>query len=135
MELAKLFTKENITQAVKFGIVGVINTSLSLAIFSLLYYVFNIDYRISNGISYVIGLANSFVWNKLWTFKTSKNIFRETVLFLIVFAVCYGLQFAVLTFLVEILKMHKLAAQFIGMVFYTGFNFLGNKLLTFKKSK
>ncbi len=59
-----------ITQFIKFIIVGVFNTSITLSIIFILSFAFNFDYRISNAAGYLAGFINSFIWNKFWTFRS-----------------------------------------------------------------
>lgn len=130
---SRLFSKETIVQAVKFGLVGVMNTLITLAVIFILMKVFHLSYKWSNVIGYIIGLINSFIWNKKWTFKSTGNSIRELLVFAAVFGVCYGLQFLFLLFLVEQRGISEDWAQPLAMILYTGLNFLLNKLLTFKK--
>jgi putative flippase GtrA len=60
-----------IRQAAKFGTVGLINTGLTLAIIYLMGNALHIPYLIANGIGYMAGFINSFVWNQAWTFRAS----------------------------------------------------------------
>ena len=57
--------KATIAQFSKFVFVGLLNTAISLAVFYLLYNLFAVDYTISNLLSYIVGVINSFFWNKL----------------------------------------------------------------------
>jgi putative flippase GtrA len=136
MELIKLLKTEKwkklILQFFKFGIVGVINTLLTLSIIFILMRLFHVEYRIANGIGYVFGVINSFLWNKLWTFKSKNSYFREAVLFVLVFLVSYGIQFCFLVLFKEILHINVYIAQVISMVIYTIISFFGNRIFTFK---
>lgn len=69
---------------VRFGLVGILNTCLDLACFLLLTQAFELRAVVANLISYSIGLVNSFVCNKLWTFGTTSQptpVGRQFVLF------------------------------------------------------
>lgn len=95
--------KETIVQFSKFALVGVLNTAISLAVFYLLYNLFSINYPIANLVSYIIGVINSFFWNKLWVFRRgSGNMVRESLIFLLVFAVSYSIQYISLWGMVEV---------------------------------
>jgi putative flippase GtrA len=98
-------------------------------------HVVHLDYRISNVCGYIAGLINSFFWNRYWTFKSGGPVAVEGFLFLAVFGVCYGLQFLALLLLVEKLHVSENLSQPLALVVYTGFNFLLNKLITFRKRK
>ena len=94
---------------------------------------FKLDYKISNIIGYIIGVLNSFIFNKFWTFKSTANFKGEAVKFFAVFLVCFGIQFGFTVFFKEILLFPKEIATIGGMVIYTILGFFGNKIFTFKK--
>ena len=142
---------EIIRQAVKYSLVGVLNTLLTLVIIWIMTKMAGCSEAFSNFVGYFIGLINSFFLNRKWTFKSNGSVFRGAVKFFAVFAVCYLLQLCVLLFLnhycpdnpplysffVPVLKHFKIDAlfyiQLISMVVYTIVNFLINKYYTFKK--
>ncbi len=120
-------------QLIKFGIVGCINTGVSLAVFYILYNWININEYISNLIAYIIGLINSFFWNKLWVFqKNGGRIIHEAIYFFVIFVFCYGIQFLCFRGLVEYAKIDANWAQIPAMIVYTIFNYILNKFITFK---
>jgi len=121
-------------QFIKFVIVGLMNTTITLVIIFILFNIFKVDYKISNAIGYVAGLINSFFFNKLWTFKSNKNIFLEMLLFFFIFSICYFANLGLVVLLVECFGIGKNVAQFPGMILYTLLNYFGNKLLTFRKN-
>ena len=89
-------------QLVRFGLVGVMNTVVTLAAIFILMEVFRLNYLLSNVCGYALGLVNSFLWNKLWTFKSNGPMLKEGAAFLIVFAVCYLVQSGALALMVEV---------------------------------
>ncbi len=133
MSLKKILNRTNIAQFIKFGLVGVLNTLVGFGSFLIFNLLFNIQYVIANVLSYIPGLANSFIWNKFWTFKSSGNRNLEAVLFLAVFVPCFLAQNAVLIFLKEIAKLNVVVSQVISMLIYTVLGFILNKTITFNK--
>ncbi len=132
----KKIDKKTVGQLVRFGIVGIMNTLITLIVIYILQEIGHIDYKIANVIGYVAGVINSFFWSKLWVFKKSNsNLIHEAILFLINFGICYGIQFLALLILVEILQITDMWAQLAGMVIYTLCNFTLNKFVTFKKER
>lgn len=120
-------------QMIKYGLVGVINTLITAVIIFTLMNGLGVSYQISNAIGYVAGFFNSFILNKLWTFKTSQtSTVSQFIKFAAVFAVCYLIQLGLVIILVEKLSISKNLSQLAGMVFYTLIGFLFNKLFTFK---
>lgn len=124
---------ETLKQAVKYGIVGVSNTLITMAVIWVMMKVFGCREGLSNITGYVAGIVNSFVWNKQWTFKgSSTGWMKGMTRFGIAFAVCYALQYALVLFLNSHLTIDHYYNHLIGMVFYTAINFLMNKFYTFK---
>jgi putative flippase GtrA len=118
----------------RFCLVGVLNAIIGLGTILILYNVFHVDYRFANAIGFLLALANSFILNKLWTFKSNKKFHKEIPNFLFIFLVSYLINFIVLIFSADVLLFDKNLCQVIGMIFYTVTNYIGNKYLTFKKT-
>lgn len=66
-------------QAVKFILVGTLNTGIDLGVLNILIFVSGISaglsYSIFKGISFAAAVVNSYFLNKYWTFQ--KNVNRE----------------------------------------------------------
>jgi putative flippase GtrA len=75
------FSSITIKQILKFIIIGLLNSLITLAIIYFLFNIYKMDYRIANAVGYIIGFINSFIWNKLWTFKSNKNFLIEAFFF------------------------------------------------------
>jgi putative flippase GtrA len=72
--IRKLLRRDRITgQAIRFVIVGLINTGVDLGVFYLLGLIPGIPHVAAKGISYFAGICNSFVWNKYWTFNAGRS--------------------------------------------------------------
>lgn len=127
-----------LVQGFRFALVGALNTLITWLIFLLLYRILHTGEIVANITGYVIGAINSFILNKLWTFRSRDRqpgtLMRETLLFLLVFAISLGGQFLLFRFLLE-QKMIVEVAELFSMVVYTGLNFIGNRFLTFRKGK
>lgn len=131
-------------QLIRFGIVGVINTLLTLTVIFVCKSLLGVNIYVANALGYGVGLLNSFVWNKRWVFKSDGRYRREAVKFLVGFAVCYLAQFAVVYVLsssnfvtVEVSVLGFVIsgygiATLIGNVMYTLCNFIYNRLVTFR---
>lgn len=63
--------------ALRFSLVGVLNTTLDFAIFVSLIQVFDISVMWANVIAYVVAVTNSFLINRIWTFRGSKTQTHE----------------------------------------------------------
>ncbi len=122
-----------VKQAFRFGMVGILNTVLTLFIIWFLYAILHMGYYGANAIGYLAGFINSFYWNKNWTFKSGGRPIPELALFILVFGISYGIQVFVLWFFMDLLNVGIVVSQAISMCAYTAVNFLGNRYLTFQE--
>ncbi|MDR0799590.1 MAG: GtrA family protein [Dysgonamonadaceae bacterium] len=138
MKLDKRF----LTELFKYGIVGVMNTLITaFVIWFLMHVVFQVDkanvsameITVSNVVGYIAGLINSFLWNRSWTFHSQSGWKSDSFRFIIAFLICYIPQLILVNVLNRYTPLSGYACQLIGIVFYTGANFLCNKYYTFRK--
>lgn len=150
--------KNTLSQLLKYGVVGVMNTLLTaIVIWVMLRWCFGVDSDtkassmqmvVSNFVGYAVGLINSFVFNRNWTFKSKSDWKTGFLKFVVCFAVCYVIQLVVVltlnryitiptihfgTFGANFIINSSYICQLIGIVFYTGLGFFINKYYTFKK--
>ena len=126
-------SKKDITQFIKFGLVGVMNTLVDFLVYQLLAY-FGLHYAIAQCISYSCGLLNSYFFNSRWTFGQGKKYSkREFIRFLAVNLLSLGLSILLLRLCYETLGIESnLIAKGLVTVIVMIINFLGNKLFVFK---
>lgn len=120
-------------QAIKFGIVGVGNTLITALVIWIMLKVCGFSDYVSNITGYGIGVLNSFVWNRCWTFHSASGWRRSAVRFGIVFGISYLFQLGVLFVLNATSGIDPYYNQLLAMVFYTIANFILNKIYTFKE--
>ncbi len=128
-------SKTILSQAFKYSIVGILNTILGLSFIYLIYNLFHFNYILSNLGGYFIGLINGFIWNKKWTFKSSRHFSKEIIPFLIVFGISYAVNLVIVVLSVETFYVNPNIAQILGIVVYSSTNFLINKYWTFSKTR
>lgn len=124
-----------IRQGVKFALVGVTNTLVCLGTIFVLSSIPGVSYKAANVAGYILGLINSFVLNRIWTFRSTDRILPQFVRFLLVFAVCYGIQFGALVTLVELIHLGTTLSQVLAMVFYTAVNFVLNRTAVYRQTR
>ncbi len=136
--------KRTFIQLVKYGIIGVSNTLITLIVFYIINTWMGMGYAIANTIGYILGLINSFVWNRTWVFRSGGNLWREAGLFLLGFLICYGLQMGASQWLLST-SLHDIELSWLpmkntgeniimclSMVVYTLANYAYNRFVTFK---
>jgi putative flippase GtrA len=119
-------------QLMKFGIVGVANTLITIISYNALVYL-GLNYMVSNVVGYALGVLNSFYWNKNWVFKAGpeqKHVFSK---FVVVNLITLGVNTLILFGLVELMKIRSFPAQFAATMAGLLLNFILNKKWTFKQ--
>jgi putative flippase GtrA len=120
---------------IKFFIVGGINTLLTLSTFYLLNKIIGVNYVISTILGYSIGILNSYILNKHWTFQDSdKKVFFQLIRFISVNVISLGINLLVMYILVDRLFIDSMLSQVIATGFSTISNFLGSRMLVFRYS-
>lgn len=117
----------------KFNAVGVINTLVDTAIYSLLVLT-GLDTSIAQVISYSAGVANSYIFNSRWTFRDKETSFKKTVLFIAVNLVSLSVSIAIIELCTRQFGIDKFIAKLISLPFSILINFLGSRFLVFKKT-
>ena len=125
--------KKAIKQAIKYGVVGVINTLITAVVIWIMMKLLGCSDVVSNVVGYIAGVLNSFIWNKKWTFKSTEKWIGSAIRFGVVFGICYLLQLGLFVFVLNpYLAIDPYYNQLIAMAFYTAINFVMNKFYTFK---
>lgn len=121
---------------VRFCVVGVSNSVISFLVFYILSQQLGVNYLLGSFIGYISGIANSFIWNKIWTFHDhSSNLLGQFIKFLAINIISLGINIIVLFTLVENLHLAKNIAQLVAMGFSTVSNYMGSKIMVFVKSR
>ena len=137
--------KKTFVQLLKYGVIGVSNTLITLVVFYVINTLMGLDYAVANTLGYILGLINSFVWNRTWVLRTGGNVWREAGLFALGFIICFALQMGVSQWLLST-SLHDLTISWLpmkntgenvimclSMVVYTLANYVYNRFVTFKK--
>jgi len=127
--------KDTIKQFLKFAIIGVFNTLINMAVLFILTEYFNVYYMLSAIFAFIVAVTNSFIWNKIWTFKEKLNdrFIKKYPKFLTISVLALLVNLALLYTLTEFLGIYYLLSQLIAVFFSLWVNFLGNKLWTFSE--
>lgn len=120
-------------QFIKFLGIGILNTIVGYGSFFIL--VTYLNYQVALLCAHLIGVTNSFFWNKLWVFKTRNISIIEFLRFNVVYAFVYATNAVALYISVEILKIDPRPAQLVLLPVVTLISFFGQKLWTFKNKE
>lgn len=131
-----------LVQFVKFGIVGVSNTLLSLVVTYVMIALFRLCLHIdaiwsldvATTVGYVAGVCNSYFWNKRYVFRNKRENNGKKA-FAKVF-VCYGatylLSMLLMNLLVDVFHVPSMIAPIPRLIITIPLNFVANKLWAFK---
>lgn len=119
------------TYIVRFGLVGVANTALGLAMIYCAKFVGLGDIG-ANLFGYCCGILLSFQLNSRWTFRFQGRLTTAFVVFCLVLLVSYLLNLAVVLLAIRMLQMNSYLAQAIGIIPYTLASYAGCRYLVFR---
>src|SRR5437660_12588671 len=121
-----------LAQFVKFGIVGISNTLLTLAIYTFLLEVFGVWYLAASAIGFAAGTVNSFLLNRRWTFRGHVGDALTPVRWTVVQCSGLGLNEGLLYLFVHDARLDKLLAQACATAVVTVTTFFANRAWTFR---
>ncbi len=104
-----------IKQFIKFGIVGVINTFISLAIYYIFVFINEDLYIVGNTVGFIVTVFNAFILNSKFVFKLSGQKIASTEL--IKTFVCYGTTLAISTGLLYVMVQYLSVSEFLAPIF------------------
>lgn len=133
MKLKELYEKYK--SIIKFGIVGCINTGVDFITFTLLLSMFGIDKLVCQVSGYSMGIINSFVLNKLWTFNDKKektNTAAQFIKFVVTNMISLGISLVGLNILSNKLYINVYVSKIIVTLFLQVFNYVVYKMFIFK---
>lgn len=131
--MAKILDKK----ALRFVIVGILNTLVGSGIMFGLYNLAGCSYWISSATNYVLTSILSYFLNKYFTFGYKGDMKGSAFRFAVNIAVCYFLAYGIakpIAFLVFAGGSQSLrdnAAMLVGMCLFVGANYLGQRFLVF----
>ena len=123
-------------QIIAFGLVGVLNTGVDFALFSLLRVLFpDTNEVFAQAGGYAAGLVCSFFLNKYVTFKNRTRGIRQATRFLLCNAVTLGVSMGAIYLFHSVLGWQEhLAKLFLVTPLTMALNFFGYKLWVFREA-
>ncbi len=125
---------ELVKKGFKFCVTGGLNTIIDLAVTTALNSLLHININIAKPIGYLCGMANSFIVNKKWTFKTDdKQIKKEFVKFIAVNLCMLGLSLLLINIFKSTLQIGDTFANILSTGIVMVINFLVSNFWVFRK--
>jgi len=111
--------------------VGGINTAVGYGCYAL-FLLISIPYLIANTLATIIGVANSYLWNRYFTFKSKNKATSEIVRFSLVYLVSYLISMVFLFIIVGKLGINTYLAGLLNITITTLISWFGHKNFSFK---
>jgi len=123
----------NWVQLVKFWAVGASGYAVNLVVFGVSVGPLGLHHLIAATAAYVVAVSNNFWWNRHWTFGARDgHAGFQAARFFTISTGAFLVQISLLALLVG-LGLPKLSAQAISIVLAMPFNFIGNKMWSFRR--
>lgn len=137
----KLFSRQNLSkeeawnlakQFIKFGIVGLSNTFISLAVYYILIYL-ETNYIAANTAGFIISVLNAYYWNNKFVFKKSdEGNLKPIIKTFASYGTTFILSTVLLVIMVDYLSISNIIAPVLNLIITIPLNFLLNKFWAFK---
>lgn len=127
-------------QFVKFGLVGVSNTLISLGVYQLCLHILHMHYQLANLLSFLVSVTNAYYWNSRYVFTrgaspTPAQHLRAYGKAFVSYGSTFLLSTVLLTLWVEVFGISQGLAPVINLLITIPLNFLLNKHWAFRQKK
>jgi len=124
----------NWVQLAKFCTIGASGYVVNLAVYATLL-AFDVHYLLAAVCSFLVAVTNNYVWNRVWTFRRQRgHLVFQGFRFLLVSTIALAANLVFLSVLVAF-GVPKLPAQAIAIALVTPWNFVANKLWSFRRRR
>ncbi len=132
--LSRIYKKYK--EIINYLIFGGLTTLVSIGTYALFTIVFNIDYLVSNVLSWIIAVLFAFITNKLFVFasksRSKKQVSKEIVSFFFFRIVSLGIEMIIMYVFVDLLSINDLITKVIAQVIVILSNYIFSKVFVFK---
>lgn len=116
---------------VRFLIVGAINTAVGYGAYAFFLSI-DLNYLIAVTLSTIVGVANSYVWNRYFTFNSRGKAISELARFSLVYLVSYCISMIFLYLVVGVFGLNAYIAGGVNLILTTLISWFGHKNFSFK---
>jgi len=133
-KLTNYIFNEKLKSVSRFSIIGILNTLIDFAVFTISHSLFGINYSVSQTAGYSFGVINSFIFNKNWTFENrnaNKKTVHEFLQFITINLISLAVTIICMIFLINKFQLNVYVAKIIVTLIAQITNFLSYKLWVF----
>ena len=134
--LASLRSPSNWGQLAKFTVVGGVGFVVNLAVYRTLVHR-GVEFHVAAVCSFLVAVTSNYTLNRLWTFRELRGARKriQGTRFFIVSLAGLGLNQLLLELIVGQGGVDKVVGNAIAIILVTPFNFVGNKLWSFRRRR
>jgi len=115
----------------RFLVVGGINTMVGYGAYTLFLSI-SLPYLLANTLATIIGVINSYLWNRFFTFKSKGRALTEIIRFSVVYLFSYCFSMLFLYLIVGSLGVNVYIAGALNIIVVTAISWFGHKNFSFK---
>lgn len=123
-------------QVVRFGMVGVLNTGVDLGSYWILtrfVAYFGNAPIFAKALSYILGVINSYIWNRSFTFRSPVRSPKRFVLFFLINLIAVGINSGIMALSLHVLALPEWAGLLIATAITMTWNFTTSKFVVFSE--
>ncbi len=114
-------------QFVKFCLVGVSNTAISLAVYYIFIAINKELYFVGNTVGFVVSVLNSYFWNSRFVFKKKDEKGKTIIKTFLAYGTNLAIGTALLYMFVDIWRLSEIIAPLFNLIITIPLNFMLNK--------
>ena len=122
------------SEIIMYLVFGVLTTIVSIGVYALFTKCFNVNYMISNVISWIISVLFAYITNRIFVFKSKSNdILIEIYQFYKYRIYSFLIDLFLMYLFVELINIDDMIAKIIVQVVVIVLNYIFSKVFVFKK--
>lgn len=129
----KLFTRKTLIQFSRYVITGLTSFGIEYLLFLALYRLVKLWYIQANSLAMMTGFIVSFFLNRLWSFQSKDNFFRQLILYNVLFALNLGISNLLMYLFSDVLRVLPLISKVMVMGLIAMWNFVIYKEIIYRR--
>jgi len=124
----------NYKEIINYLIFGILTTLVSIITYAIFTRLFNINYNISNVLSWLLAVSFAYITNKNYVFNSKdKNIIKSIIKFFTSRITTLIIEIIFMLIMVDILKFNDMVCKIIVQFIVIVLNYVFSKLFVFNK--